>query len=253
MPGLGDAGQPGELSRAAARRPVAAAALSDLQHRKCRASTLLLDRTLSTHEPSLATITEMVRQCQTSFERTVRAVGAAVRGALVRCLGASNRSSAQPRSCGCSRGARDGSGSRSWPVSWASRRAPCTGSCRTLQAVGFVEQDHESGKYQLGPALLHMGSSYLDGNELRTRALNWADGLATRSGESVRIGTLHEQPGADRPPRVPARRQPPGARGRQPACRRTRPRSARRCSRTTTTSPATLADNAADRASPPPP
>ena len=37
-----------------------------------------------------------------------------------------------------------------------------------------------------------MGSSYLDGNELRTRALNWADGLATRSGESVRIGTLHE-------------------------------------------------------------
>jgi DNA-binding IclR family transcriptional regulator len=66
------------------------------------------------------------------------------------------------------------------------------GILRTLQAVGFVEQDRESGKYQLGPALLHMGSSYLDGNELRTRALNWADGLASRSGESVRIGTLHE-------------------------------------------------------------
>ena len=67
------------------------------------------------------------------------------------------------------------------------------GILRTLQAVGFVEQDRESGKYQLGPALLHMGSSYLDGNELRTRALNWADGLAARSGESVRIGTLHER------------------------------------------------------------
>jgi DNA-binding IclR family transcriptional regulator len=66
------------------------------------------------------------------------------------------------------------------------------GILRTLQAVGFVEQDRDSGKYKLGPALLHMGSSYLDGNELRTRALNWADGLATRSGESVRIGTLHE-------------------------------------------------------------
>jgi DNA-binding IclR family transcriptional regulator len=66
------------------------------------------------------------------------------------------------------------------------------GILRTLQAVGFVEQDRDSGKYRLGPALLHMGSSYLDGNELRTRALNWADGLATRSGESVRIGTLHE-------------------------------------------------------------
>ena len=37
-----------------------------------------------------------------------------------------------------------------------------------------------------------MGSSYLDGNELRTRALNWSDSLAARSGESVRIGTLHE-------------------------------------------------------------
>jgi DNA-binding IclR family transcriptional regulator len=37
-----------------------------------------------------------------------------------------------------------------------------------------------------------MGSSYLDGNELRTRALNWSDSLATRTNESVRIGTLHE-------------------------------------------------------------
>jgi DNA-binding IclR family transcriptional regulator len=55
-----------------------------------------------------------------------------------------------------------------------------------------VEQDAESGKYQLGAALLHMGSSYLDGNELRTRALNWADSLAARSNESVRIGTLHD-------------------------------------------------------------
>ena len=66
------------------------------------------------------------------------------------------------------------------------------GILRTLQQVGFVEQDAESGKYQLGAALLHMGSSYLDGNELRTRALNWADALAGRSGESVWIGMLHE-------------------------------------------------------------
>jgi DNA-binding IclR family transcriptional regulator len=66
------------------------------------------------------------------------------------------------------------------------------GILRTLQLVGFVEQDSDSGKYQLGPALLHMGSSYLDGNELRTRALNWADALATQSAESVRIGMLHD-------------------------------------------------------------
>jgi DNA-binding IclR family transcriptional regulator len=67
------------------------------------------------------------------------------------------------------------------------------GILRTLQSVGFVEQDRDSGKYQLGAALLHIGSSYLDANELRTRALNWADALATQSGESVRIGTPHEK------------------------------------------------------------
>jgi DNA-binding IclR family transcriptional regulator len=67
------------------------------------------------------------------------------------------------------------------------------GLLRTLTHVGFVEQDPDSGKYQLGAALLHMGSSYLDGNELRTRALNWSDALAARTREAVRIGTLHEQ------------------------------------------------------------
>jgi DNA-binding IclR family transcriptional regulator len=66
------------------------------------------------------------------------------------------------------------------------------GLLRTLQSEGFIEQDTESGKYQLGAALLHMGSSYLDGNELRTRALNWSDSLATRTREAVVIGTVHE-------------------------------------------------------------
>ncbi len=64
------------------------------------------------------------------------------------------------------------------------------GIMRTLLSVGFVEQDPESGKYRMGAALLHLGSSYLDGNELRTRALNWADWLAARTNESVRLGTL---------------------------------------------------------------
>jgi DNA-binding IclR family transcriptional regulator len=36
--------------------------------------------------------------------------------------------------------------------------------------------------------LLHLGTSYLDVNELRSRAINWADALAARSGEAVRIG-----------------------------------------------------------------
>jgi DNA-binding IclR family transcriptional regulator len=59
----------------------------------------------------------------------------------------------------------------------------------TLQKRGLVEQDDETGKYRLGAALLHLGTSYLDVNELRSRAINWADALAARSGEAVRIGT----------------------------------------------------------------
>lgn len=66
------------------------------------------------------------------------------------------------------------------------------GILRTLKSVGFVEQDSDSRKYQLGAALLHIGSSYLDGNELRRRAMTSADALATQTGESVRIGTVHD-------------------------------------------------------------
>ncbi|WP_329241044.1 IclR family transcriptional regulator [Actinoallomurus sp. NBC_01490] len=68
-------------------------------------------------------------------------------------------------------------------------RGTAHGILRTLQGVGFVEQDEETGKYRLGAALLHLGTSYLDVNELRSRAINWADALAARSGEAVRIGT----------------------------------------------------------------
>ena len=66
------------------------------------------------------------------------------------------------------------------------------GIMRTLLSVGFIQRDPESGKYRVGAALLHLGSSYLDGNELRARALNWADWLAARTNESVRLGTLHD-------------------------------------------------------------
>ncbi|WP_084961115.1 IclR family transcriptional regulator [Thermoactinospora rubra] len=69
-------------------------------------------------------------------------------------------------------------------------RGTVHGILRTLVRVGFVEQDEASGKYQLGAALLHLGTSYLDVNELRSRAINWADALAARSGEAVRIGTF---------------------------------------------------------------
>jgi DNA-binding IclR family transcriptional regulator len=66
------------------------------------------------------------------------------------------------------------------------------GLLRTLMQVGFVEQNPDTSKYQLGAGLLHMGSRYLGGNELRARALLWSDSLAARTHEVVRIGVLHD-------------------------------------------------------------
>jgi DNA-binding IclR family transcriptional regulator len=65
------------------------------------------------------------------------------------------------------------------------------GLLQTLQAHGFVEQDRDSDKYQLGAGLLHLGSSYLDHNELRARSIVHAERLAQGTGEAVRVGVLH--------------------------------------------------------------
>jgi DNA-binding IclR family transcriptional regulator len=65
------------------------------------------------------------------------------------------------------------------------------GLLQTLQANGFVEQDSDSGKYQLGAGLLHLGNSYLDLNELRSRSLAHAERLAERAQAAVRVGVLH--------------------------------------------------------------
>src|SRR5215204_7458690 len=65
------------------------------------------------------------------------------------------------------------------------------GLLQTLQAHGFVEQDRDSDKYQLGAGLLHLGNSYLDHNELRARSIVHADRLAQSTGEAVRVGVLH--------------------------------------------------------------
>jgi DNA-binding IclR family transcriptional regulator len=65
------------------------------------------------------------------------------------------------------------------------------GLLQTLRAHGFVEQDPESDKYQLGPGLLHLGASYLDISELRGRSIVYAETLAQRANASVRVGVLH--------------------------------------------------------------
>ncbi|WP_436528947.1 IclR family transcriptional regulator [Actinoplanes sp. HUAS TT8] len=63
---------------------------------------------------------------------------------------------------------------------------------RTLTAIGFAEQDPRTARYRLGRALLDLSSTGLDANELRARALNWADALASRSGEEVHVGALRD-------------------------------------------------------------
>jgi DNA-binding IclR family transcriptional regulator len=65
------------------------------------------------------------------------------------------------------------------------------GLLQTLQMHGFVEQDRDSEKYQLGPGLLHLGNSYLDLNELRGRSIAHAERLAERASAAVRVGVMH--------------------------------------------------------------
>jgi DNA-binding IclR family transcriptional regulator len=63
------------------------------------------------------------------------------------------------------------------------------GLLRTLRTVGYVEQTAVGGRYRLGDGLSQLRSEPLDPNELRSRALNWADSLASRTGESVRVAS----------------------------------------------------------------
>ncbi|MEA2496513.1 MAG: hypothetical protein QOJ29_4424 [Thermoleophilaceae bacterium] len=65
------------------------------------------------------------------------------------------------------------------------------GLLQTLQAHGFVEQDRDSDKYQLGAGLLQLGNSYLDLNELRGRSIVHAERLAANTRAAVRVGVMH--------------------------------------------------------------
>jgi DNA-binding IclR family transcriptional regulator len=71
-------------------------------------------------------------------------------------------------------------------------RGTVHGLLRTLEQVGFVDRDELGGKYSLGDALIHLPAIRPDIHELRSRSVNWADSLAARSGEAVRIGVLRD-------------------------------------------------------------
>lgn len=70
-------------------------------------------------------------------------------------------------------------------------KATIYGLLRALEVHDLVEQDAETGKYRLGPALLQLGNAFLDGNELRARSLLWAENLAMRAQEAVLVGVLY--------------------------------------------------------------
>ena len=58
--------------------------------------------------------------------------------------------------------------------------------------MGFVEQDVANGPYRVAGDLFHLGrTDRLDPNELRSKAMNWTDTLAARTGESARVATFH--------------------------------------------------------------
>ena len=66
------------------------------------------------------------------------------------------------------------------------------GILRTLFEVDFVSQEPGSGRYVLGETLRNLGAGAVDVNELRSRSMNWADTLASRSGETVHLASSGE-------------------------------------------------------------
>lgn len=66
------------------------------------------------------------------------------------------------------------------------------GIVRTLVGVGFVVQDADTGRYTLDEGLARLGET-LDPHLLRSRSVNWADGLAARTGLEVQLGVLAGQ------------------------------------------------------------
>jgi len=65
------------------------------------------------------------------------------------------------------------------------------GILRTLVDVGFVEQASDA-RYRVSEALADLGRPRIDANDLRAQAVNWADTLASRTGEAVRLAVLTE-------------------------------------------------------------
>jgi DNA-binding IclR family transcriptional regulator len=61
------------------------------------------------------------------------------------------------------------------------------GLVKTLVAHDLVRQDAQTQRYYLGPTVLRLAGVYLEGLDLRSRALPWAKDLVIKTGHSVRV------------------------------------------------------------------
>ena len=67
------------------------------------------------------------------------------------------------------------------------------GILRTLEDVGFVEQDQRAGPYRVATEVFRLGWTTAGQNELRSKALNWTDALAARTGRIGQGRGLHQR------------------------------------------------------------
>jgi DNA-binding IclR family transcriptional regulator len=67
------------------------------------------------------------------------------------------------------------------------------GILQTLAALEYLDQDPDTGAYSLGPRMSSHDVVELDGNDLRSAAMPWADGLASDTGFEVLMTILHDQ------------------------------------------------------------
>src|SRR5258708_1262664 len=66
------------------------------------------------------------------------------------------------------------------------------GLLQTLLQVGFAEQEPQSARYRVAPGVFHLVASRIDLNLLRSRAINWTDALAARSGEATQVAVFRD-------------------------------------------------------------
>lgn len=71
-------------------------------------------------------------------------------------------------------------------------KATAHGIIRTLVTLGYLDQDPDTGSYAPGPRAVGQDSPELDGNDLRSVSMPWADTLATATGFEVTMALLVE-------------------------------------------------------------